>query len=70
MISWPILRIVVKLLPKSLQLDVAAPFVAYSPELHGENAARFIDALEARANGGQITPAMVLDTLRKHSPDA
>lgn len=54
------LRIVVRLLPKAAQLDVAAPFVERPPEPYGDEASRFVDALKARANVGQITPAIVL----------
>ncbi len=64
------LRIVVKLMPRETRLSLARPFVERRPELRGEQATRFVDALEALANGGRVTPAMVLDTLRECARDA
>ena len=58
------LRIVVKLLPKASQLESSVPFIRRRPELRNEQSTEFIDVLEARANGDDITPAMVLDLLR------
>ena len=58
---------IAKFMPRDAQVNLTIPFLLPNPALHNPKALDFMAQVQARADGGPVTPALVLETLDAHS---
>ena len=61
------LNILARFLPRETRIAAAIPFIEPDRRIHGPEALGFMAEVQSRANGGPVTPALVLETLDAHA---